>query len=204
MWIHVNVCLLPLLLLWAFCFCWPHYVLLSWVFSPFRPFYHMCSSFSCYFVFLRMLPDASWLGTPGYSLDSMAWKSLCWNGCSHSSRWILHPCCSAGTNLVLSWVCQEKARVSHRFIFFCKQHGSSHFYKTHRVRDGCCCAEGLSSWDVAGLWLSDFQGSSSKKEFQGELCFAVQQTRLCCSDMIVSWEFREQFSRGENSHFRQW
>ena len=50
---------------------------------------------------------------------------------------------------------------------------------------------------LAGPWLSDFQGSSSKKEFQGEFCFAVQQARLCCLDMIVSWEFREQFSRGE-------
>ena len=76
MWIHVNVCLLPLLLLQAFCFCWPHYVSLSWMFSRFRSFYRMCRSFSCYFVFLRMLPDASWLGTPGYSLDSVAWKSL--------------------------------------------------------------------------------------------------------------------------------
>ena len=75
MWIHVNVCLLLLFSkLFAFAgHTMSHFLGCSLVFVL---FYRMSSSFSCYFVFLRMLPDASWLGTPGYSLDSVAWKSL--------------------------------------------------------------------------------------------------------------------------------
>lgn len=105
---------------------------------------------------------------------------LCWNGYSYSNQFILSPYCSAGTHIVLSRVCQEKANTSHHSFSSIRTAVLLSFTR-HRAWEKAVAILSIFSLEImlSHGWQSYFQGSRSQEGVTG---WAIWP---CCSDMIM-------------------